>query len=177
MQISKFEPFGPFTMPVQGARVDRSREKEFWNKVEDELQGLSDSVGCYIFAIRVAKGVLPWYVGMTEKRSFRKESWEPHKLNLYIEALLDRKRGTPLLYLIAKQTTSGRFTKSSKSRLGSVRALEKLLIHTCILKNPKLLNKKATRHFRGLQVPGYMNAGARTGQARQLAKVLGVAKS
>jgi hypothetical protein len=177
MQISKFEPFGPFKMPVRGVSVDKSREKEFWEQVEDELQGLSDAVGCYVFAIRAAKGVVPWYVGMTEKSSFRKESWQPHKLNLYVDSMQSRKKGTPVLYLIAKQTTGGRFTKSSKSRLGSVRALEKLLINTCILRNPNLLNKKATKHFRGLEVPGYMNAVARTRRAKRLAEVLGVSRS
>jgi hypothetical protein len=114
---------------------------------------------------------------MTENSSFRKESWQPHKLNLYVDAMQSRKKGTPVLYLIAKQTTGGRFTKPSKSRLGSVRALEKLLINTCILRNPDLLNKKATKHPRGLIVPGYMNAGTRTDRAKRLAELLGVCGS
>jgi len=181
MQTSKFEPFGPFKMPVDGVAIDSSREKEkrFWELVETECDGLPDAVGCYIFAIRAGKGVRPWYVGMTEKASFRKECWQPHKLLQYVGALQKRKKGTPVLYLLAKQTPSGRLTKPSKRRLGAVHALEQLLINTCILRNSKLLNKKTTKHFRGIEVPGYMNEspGARTRHARRLANVLGVAKN
>jgi hypothetical protein len=48
MQISKFEPFGPFKVPVHGVMIDKSLEGKFWEQVEHELLGLSEAVGCYI---------------------------------------------------------------------------------------------------------------------------------
>src|ERR1035441_8309656 len=61
-----------------------------------------------------AKGERPWYVGKTEKHSFKGEVLTPHKLVLYNEALNLRKKGTPLLYLVARRTKSGRFAKPDR---------------------------------------------------------------
>lgn len=175
---SKFEPFGPFDIPVSGALIDRKREAEFWKTVDAIKHGLPDAVGCYIFAIRAGKGVRPWYVGKSEKMSFRKESWTPHKLLIYSEGLQLLKKGTPLLYFIAKRTKGGRFAKKGKNGISAVRALEELLIGTCLLRNSRLLNRRTTKHYREIEVPGYMNesAGARSVRARSLAKLLGVSK-
>lgn len=52
---------------------DRESIANFWDRANNEAEeGLSDSVGCYIFSIRAGKGSLPWYVGMAEKQSFKK---------------------------------------------------------------------------------------------------------
>jgi hypothetical protein len=176
--VSRFEPFGPFDMPVSGVLIDRKRESEFWKKVEAEAEGLPDAVGCYIFAIRAGRGARPWYVGKSEKTSFRKESWTPHKLLVYSEGLQQLKIGTPLLYFVAKRTKGGRFAKKGINGISAVRALEEILIGTCLLRNSRLLNKRTTKHYREIEVPGYMNEspGARTVQARNIAKLLGVSK-
>ncbi len=135
-------------------------------------------MGCYIFAIRAGRGVRPWYVGKTEA-AFKKEVFQDHKFRLYWEALRERRKGTALLYFIAKHTPQGRLAKSSKNGHSSVGTLEELLIGTCLLRNAQLVNKKATKHFREIQVPGYMNesAGARSRKAKSLAQLLGVAKN
>jgi hypothetical protein len=94
-------------------------------------------------------------------------------------ALSTRRKGTPVLYFLAKHTPRGRLAKPSVNGHRSIRILEELLIGTCILRNSQLINKKATKHFRELQVPGYMNEspGARSREARSLAEVLGVAQN
>lgn len=173
--MSRYEAFGPFKMRKNGSLIDRRECAEFWARVEQASGGLSSAVGCYIFAIRGAKGALPWYVGKTEKHSFKGETWSPHKLNLYNEALNLRERGAAVLYLIAKRTKGGRFAKSRKRGIGDIRALENLLIGSCLLRNRKLLNVKQTKHPRGIVVPGYMNEqpGARSVSAKSLAKLLG----
>lgn len=155
--------------------VDSHAKKGFWSDVEQERTHLSSAVGCYVFAIRAAKGSRPWYVGKTEKGSFRGEVWTPHKLLLYNEALHLRKRGKPLLYFIARSTKGGKFAKPRKGGIGDIRALENLLIGTCLLRNSKLLNAKQTKNLRGTTVPGYMNEqpGARSKPAKDLAKLLG----
>jgi hypothetical protein len=177
--VSKFEPFGPFEMPVSGVQIDRNREREFWQDVESSQAGLSNAVGCYIFGIKAGRGIRPWYVGKSEKTSFRREAWTSHKLLVYLDGLQSLRKGTPVLFLLAKRTKAGRFAKPSRNGISSVEALEGLLIGTCLLRNSRLLNKKATKHFREIEVPGYMNEspGARSVPARQIAKLLGVSKN
>jgi hypothetical protein len=103
------------------------------------------------------------------------ETWSPHKLLVYSKALNLRERGTPVLYLIAKQTRIGRYAKPRKGGIGDIRALENLLIGSCLLRNSKLLNVKQVKHPKGIVVPGYMNEppGARSASATGLAKLLG----
>ena len=144
--------------------------------MEKKEAGLSDAVGCYIFAIKAGKGVRPWYVGKTERASFRKEAF---KFEPFAKALNQLKIGTPLLYLLAARTKGGKLTKPAKRSIASVGALEELLIGTCLRRNPRLLNKKVTKHFKEIEVPGYMNEspGARSLNARALARLLKVAKN
>ena len=146
--------------------------------VEKGSSGLSDAVGCYIFAIRAGRGVLPWYVGKTERASFRKEVFTPHKLVLYAEALHGRK-GTGLIYFLPNVTPGGKFRKPSLNKVPAIGALEELLIATCLQRNTDLLNKRTTKHLREIEVPGYMNEkpGPRNANARKLAEVLGAVKS
>jgi hypothetical protein len=169
--MSRFEPFGPFDMPFDGAHIDTELAKEFWQSVEDAREGLQDAIGCYIFAIRAGRGTKPWYVGKTE-RSFRQEVLQPGKLLLFSKHLDSHKGGAPVLYLIAKQTSGGRFAKGSRS----VGTLEGMLIGKCLARNHRLLNKKDTNRFLKIEVPGYMNEprGARSAPAKELAKLLGV---
>ena len=173
--MSKYEPFGPFKMPRSGSLVNKHEFRQFWSDIEQQSPRLSGAVGCYIFAIRAGRGAKPWYVGKTEKGNFKGETWSPHKLNIYSDALNVRKRGTPLLYLIAKRTTVGRYAKPRKGGIGEIRALENLLIGICLLRNRKLLNAKQTKHLKGIVVPGYMNEqpGARSVSATSLARLLG----
>jgi hypothetical protein len=173
--MSTFQPFGPFKMPRNGSLVDTSMFAKFWANIERQSPGLSRAVGCYVFAIRAGKGAKPWYVGKTEKRNLRDETWSPHKLYVFSKALNLRERGTPVLYLIAKQTGVGRYAKPRKRGIGDVRALENLLIGSCLLRNSKLLNVKQVKHPKGIVVPGYMNElpGARSTSAKSLAKLLG----
>jgi hypothetical protein len=173
--MSKYRVFGPFEIPRDRTLVDSHAKKKFWGDVEQGHTRLSNAVGCYIFAIRAAKGSRPWYVGKTEKSSFKGEAWTPHKLNLYNEALHRTEKGKPLLYFIARNTKGGKFAKPRKGGIGDIRALENLLIGTCLLRNSKLLNAKQTKHLRGIAVPGYMNEqpGARSKPAKDLAMLLG----
>jgi len=173
----KFKPYGPFEVPVEEGRIVKDELKDFWDAVEKSNPGLKGAIGCYIFATRTGKSPRPWYVGKTERASFRKESFQPQKLLLYEEALRKQKRGTPLLYLIARLTTTGKLRASAKGGQGlsSIGRLEVRLIETCLSRNSKLVNNRSTKHFLLTQVPGYMNEepGARTREARDLALLLG----
>ena len=169
----KFEPYGPFKLPRLDGEIDRSKRNAFWKEIEARHPLLPDAVGCYIFALKAAKGIRPWYVGKTERRSFAGETWEPGKLLGY-GRVVRKHKGTPMLFLLAKLTDQGKFARPTKRKMGAVAALEEMLIAVCLQRNRELLNKKTTRYLKGLQVPGYLNdnPGARPKSAKALARLL-----
>jgi len=152
--------------------VDRSRKRSFWKTI-DESYPLSRAVGCYIFAIRAGKGFTPWYVGKTERLSFGSETWQDSKLLIYGKVIRQYDRGKPVLFLLPKLTSRGKFAKPTKRKIGAIAALEEMLIGTCLQRNRELVNRKLTR-FKAIHVPGYLNdqRGARTQEARDLALLL-----
>ena len=173
----KFKPYGPFEVPSDDGLVPTDRLRAFWEGIEERHPGLQDAIGCYIFGMRAGKGSLPCYVGKTERASFKREAFQPQKLLLYQKALKGRRKGTPLLYLIALLTPTGKHRGAAKGRrgVGSIRKLEEMLIGTCLSRNSKLVNKSATKYLLLTQVPGYFNEpqGARSHQAKELALLLG----
>ena len=170
-----FQPFGPFKIPLSNGAPDRTRLKDFWLSAEDVLPGITGAIGCYIFAIRAGGGIRPWYVGKTDKGTFKGEVFQPHKLLIYGEVLRARKRGTPLLYFIVRQTPRGKLVKKRANGDRTTCQLEELLIGSSLLRNPNLANKRTTKHFREMRVPGYMNEapGSRSREATRLAHLLG----
>jgi hypothetical protein len=173
-QMKIFEPFGPYKLPTLQKMIDDEKKSCFWDAVEEKTPGLSGAVGCYIFAIRAGRGATPWYVGKAEKTTFRNETWNPRNLNTFSKILHKHGKGTPILYLLAKRTTGGRFRRPTKSRIGDVSFLEKMLIGTCLSRNLQLANISMTRYHVDVCVPGYMNGGKgkRSSSARSLADLL-----
>jgi hypothetical protein len=170
----KFKSYGPFKVPIEDGRV--AVTNKFWREVDTKHPGLQNAVGCYIFATPAQGSALPWYVGKTEKASFKKEAFQPPKLKLYQKALNGQKREMSELYLIAKITPADKFRRASKNKVGvrSIRKLEELLIGVCLLKNSELVNKSLAKNLKNIQVPGYMNDAdiERSQGAENLAKLL-----
>lgn len=137
--------------------ADKQSLADLWSRVETELEnGLPGGIGCYIFSIRAGKGVLPWYVGLAEKQSFRKECFTSHKLAHYNNAIAKRK-GTPLLTLIAKYTPMGKLVNPTGNEHRDVRFLETMLISSCLWRNTDLYNVRDTKLLREMVVPGFLN--------------------
>ena len=155
-----YKPYEPIEFPRMRGRINRDKLsiKEFWESFENIKDGISNSVGCYIFSLRAGKGMLPWYVGMAEKQYFKNECLTAHKILLFNDCLGKRK-GTPFLTLIPKYTKTGRYAKKSKNGHRDIQFLETLLIASCLKRNPKLLNVKATKMLREIKVPGFINSG------------------
>lgn len=153
---------GPYRMHRRKGLVDTSKEaiRDFWKQVEDDEPYVSNSCGCYVFAIRAGKGVRPWYVGLAEKQSFEHECYSIHKINIYNEALAERK-GTPILFLIARRTNGEKFSKPSSNGHRSAQLLETLLIGSALDKNPDLMNVKDTAFLRDMTVPTILNTPRR----------------
>lgn len=159
----KFSIHGPYRIRRgRNGLIDSSAGaiQEFWERVERRHPGLAGACGCYLFAVRAGRGIKPWYVGQTSKMSFARECLGNHQLNLY-NNVIARKKGTAVIYLIAKLTRSGKFRRPSRNRVGSIYVLETLLIGAGLEKNPKLQNVHKTKYLRGLVVPGFLNSPRR----------------
>lgn len=156
----KYYPYGPLEVPLTRRRIEYRNKNPlvlFWEQFDELLPGISDAVGCYIFSIRAGKGIRPWYVGMAEKQSFKKECFAPHKRLNYNDCLSERK-GTPVLTLLPKLTSSGRFARRSINGHRDISILENMLISACLQRNSDLLNIKSTKMLRELEVPGLINS-------------------
>jgi hypothetical protein len=156
----KYTIHGPFQIKMnkRTGLVDRGKiaKDSFWDMIEITEEFLPSSCGCYLFAIRAAKGIKPWYVGLAAKQSFKKECFTPQKINIYNDALANRK-GTPLIFLISKRTKSGRLSKPSRNGHRDIMYLETLLIGTAIEKNSELMNIKKTKNLKEMCVPCLIN--------------------
>lgn len=154
---------GPFEIERQhNGLVGRSNKerKTFWDKVRQEDSSLPTGCGCYLFAVRAAKGIKPWYVGVAEKQPFETECFSSHKLTIYNDVLAKRK-GTPILFLIAKRTKKNKLSSPSKKRHPSSKFLESMLIGVALDKNSKLMNIQKTKFMREMSVPCLINSPKR----------------
>jgi hypothetical protein len=137
--------------------ADKKSMNDFWIQVDAQLEdGLSGGIGCYIFSVRAGKGSLPWYVGLAEKQSFRKECFTAHKLMHYNNAIAKRK-GTPLLTLVAKYTPRDKLVTPNGGSHRDIQFLETMLIANCLSRNPELYNVRDTKLLREIYVPGLVN--------------------
>jgi hypothetical protein len=155
---------GPFAVPEQtNGNVARSAiaKRTFWAEIDQREEGLSSACGCYIFAVRAARGIKPYYVGLAESQPFARECFGSHKVNIYNDVLASRNAGTPILMLIAKRTHQGRFARPSPNGHKDASFLESILIGAVIDKNPGIMNIGRTRFLRGMVVPSFMNSPRR----------------
>lgn len=176
-----FDVYGPFMLPRTRARlIDNSRpaRNAFWAMINDEEPGLRKACGVYVYCLSARRGIVPWYVGLTEKRSFDVEA--DHHAKLYDRALETPggkiKNGErPCLFLLPFHTNEWKFRKPSKNGHAPVQFLETYLIGLGLERNRKLLNTRKTKFLKTLYVPGFLNArGQPTNEARKLKEAFGV---
>jgi hypothetical protein len=142
MSRKMLKVFGPYKVPVRkqksgrGKMIDKEHERQFWEKIRD--QELEKKQGCYIFALRAAKGATPWYVGKAGK-SFQQECFTSDKLNKYNKSLFDGRQGTPVLFFVALE---GRKKKISSQ---TIKEVETYLIRVAKEANRDLINKSKTK--------------------------------
>jgi hypothetical protein len=142
MSKTMLKVFGPYKVPIRkpksgrGKRIDKEHEREFWDVIHDEE--LKRKQGCYIFALRAAKGATPWYVGKAGI-SFQQECFSPDKLNKYNRSLFDGKQGTPVLFFVA---LDGKKKKIAKQ---TIKEVEAYLIRVAKEANPDLINRSKTK--------------------------------
>lgn len=156
----KYSVHGPFELGKQKenglVKCSKDEKADFWSSVEKDCSSLPSACGCYLFAIRAGKGIKPWYVGRSTSQTFEKECFAPHKIKIYHEALASKK-GTPVLFLVAKRTNGGKFVKPGKNSHEATEYLETLMIGAALEKNPKLMNIKKTKYLKEMCVPCLIN--------------------
>ena len=130
---------GPYSIPYDGhakgisKQITRENAKSFWQ--QEEVEQIAMKQGCYIFALKTGKGFTPWYVGKTTK-NFKQEALHPTKLNHYNEVIFKGRRGTPVVFLIAKPANLKTIPKKHLDDL------ERFLIQNAYYKNPEIKNKQ-----------------------------------
>lgn len=133
---------GPIPIPFASQRtgsskqIDREKVVLFLELIAG--QGIAEKHGCYVFAMRAAKGFRPWYVGKTTK-GMAKECMGLHQLRCYNEVLFKAHRGTPVMFFVAP---SGGKKKVPRRVCDEV---ETQLIQSALAKNPELCNIKKTK--------------------------------
>jgi hypothetical protein len=124
--------------------------KKFWDTVS--AKKIAAKQGCYIFALRAAKGYTPWYVGRTYK-SFGKEAFAIDKLNKYNAVPFDGRKGLPVMFFVAPAGNKNNVPNATCD------AIETFLIPAAYDKNPKIKNRQKTKipdwTIKGIVPPGH----------------------
>jgi hypothetical protein len=164
--MASFTVQGPFDVPaykLAAARhISAIEGKQFWGSYPD----MAKECGCYIFALRAAKGYRPIYIGKATK-SFYQEVFTVHKLNKYNEGLISQKRGTPVLFFVSLNKTKGKVNASA------IDEVESFLIQSGIMANENLLNSRKTK-VESWSIGGIVRSGsgARSQSAKDLCQCL-----
>lgn len=114
--------------------ITQEQITKFWHSNPD----YEHQKGCYVFAIRAAKGFKPYYIGKATK-NFKQEVFAPHKLQYYQQVLADQLKGTPVLFFVSLPTKKG------KVNVKHIGRLEDFLIEVGVAANPDLMNIKGTK--------------------------------
>jgi len=157
--MTEYEVRGPFKVPIEKRPAGRKigDPEEFWEKNEH----LKEKKGIYVFGMRAGKGIVPYYVGKTAT-GFQHEAFHFHKLDKYNDALLEYKRGKPVMFFIVRPVKRGTVKKKEISKI------EDFLIQVGIAKNSGLLNVRGTKQPKWT-IAGVIrsNRGQSTKAARQ----------
>ncbi len=157
----KFDIYGPYDIPRNRYGKSNLITKDSVATLREVIDNdsLVNGCGCYVFAMRAGKGFKPWYVGQASRMKLLDEALNPNNREKYNKISASQK-GTPILFLIPKLTTGGKFAKPTRNKNGELKAvnfLEEWLIATALQKNPKLINHQNTHFLKYLHVVGLFN--------------------
>ena len=154
MKETKLEIFGPIIIPSE---INRKKKHisdlniaEFWKNPVS--QNMTQKQGCYIFALKVAKGYSPWYIGKATK-NFKKEVFALHKIKKYNDLLWSSKKGTPVMFFVSLPANL------IKIPVSVIDDMEKFLIQSAVLKNPNILNTHNTKNLPEWSIKGVVRSG------------------
>jgi hypothetical protein len=151
----RYEVFGPFPFPNDRNLTHRKALRQFWTERSSDgsPEGLCDAVGVYVWTVWENDRRLPWNVGITSKQGFKGRF--PQKEASFLRLLRDRPKAEIEVYLLARRTKSGEFSRTNQTRLNDW--LETLLIGSALNANPSLRNTAKSKFLRTTVVDGYLN--------------------
>lgn len=140
--LKEFTVHGPFKVPLEPNKNGKMVAMDltsFWSSVGD----FRSRKGVYVFGIRAGKGITPIYVGKAAKQSFEREAFELHKrADHYNPALLDYKKGNPVMFFMAHPVTKGAVNKKL------IDQLETFFIDVAYKKNAELSNVRKKPEYK-----------------------------
>ena len=158
----KYKIYGPFEIPMlEGEfkkRIDKEDISKFWRDVRSVDTGLESACGCYILSIKTNSKEKPWYVGKAQSQSFSEECFTYHKIVHYHDAL-EKSKGKPMMYFLARMTDTGRMSRPSKTKTGhaEIDDVERMFITMGYQRNKDIRNSKGTRNAENLVIEGFYN--------------------
>lgn len=142
--------------------------------IDDESPGLTNACGCYVFAVRAAKGYRPIYIGQTKKAKLFDEAFVDRNVNLLNNELTNgMKKGNLTLFLLPVMTPGGKYGKQD-SAPRTIDFVEQWLIGEAFRKNAELINVQHTAFLNNLHIVGVFNAkkGESNSASRELRKAI-----
>ena len=155
----QYKIYGPYEIPKElgefKRRIDKEDISKFWDDVDPFLE---NACGIYIFSIKTEKREKPWYIGKAKNQTFSQECFTSHKIVHYHDAL-EKSKGTPVMYFLARHSDAGRASKPSKSKTGypEMDFVETMFIEKGYYANKHLRNKRGTKNPEQLVVEGFYN--------------------
>ncbi len=156
---TSFKIEGPFPVPVfrdvGGRTINEDGLVNFW-----ERTGCAEKIGCYVYALKGARGALkPWYVGKATKR-FKQECFTERNHLKYVRAFTKIRMGTPYMFFLSQIRKKG---PANKKAIGE---LERYLINAAFQVNGKIENdigiKGASYKIQGIGDPGMPSKSRRS---------------
>ena len=160
---SRYEVFGPFPFDTTKGVRHRKALRQFWTDRDKDgsPKGLSDAVGVYVWTFKEDAARIPWNVGITSKQGFKGRFRQ--KEAAFLRLLADRPSAKIEVYLLARRTRAGAFSKTQQEKLNDW--LETMLIGSAISVNPELRNSAKSKYLRTTIVDGYLNDGEERSEA------------
>lgn len=167
LQVSEFFQIGYKSGKGNAKRITKENVCEFWEIAK--VAAYAKKQGCYIFALRAAKGFVPWYVGKTSK-GFLHEVFTDHKLNHYNDILFKGNKGTPVIFFVAPPGSKNKFPAKM------LKEVEKELIHIASGRNPQLCNTHNTKNLPQWSINGVIRSsrGKPTNKEQTFRKMLNI---
>jgi hypothetical protein len=136
--VASFSVKGPFKVPCTKFKVGRAITSDDIANFWVTHPALAKERGCYIFGFRASKGSKPIYAGKATK-SFKQEVFTDHKLKKYSLGFASQAKGTPILFFVCLNKTTGVVNKSA------IDEAESYIIQAGLAANKNLLNDKKTK--------------------------------
>jgi hypothetical protein len=146
---SSFQVYGPFEFDKKKVQ-NKDYRKAKWDECDSKHAGLAQAKGLYLYSLKNKQNFVPQYVGITNKQGFEREVFRDGNL-LKISNLLQGEKGSLQIHLIAKpKATHSGFSNQIKA--DTLRWLERLILFSCLTKNPDMLNKSHRVFLKSVEI-------------------------